>query len=72
MRSLSELVAPGGTLLIICRGREPSEPAGEMPWPLTRAEIATFADLGLQIEDWDDFLDDEQPRVRRFVVTLRA
>jgi len=43
-----------------------------MPWPLTRVEIAAFADLGLQIEDWDDFLDQEQPRVRRFVVTLRA
>ena len=72
MRALSELVAPDGTLLIICRGREPSEPPGDMPWPLTRAEIAAFADLGLQIEDWDDFLDDENPRVRRFVVTLRA
>ena len=72
MRVLSELVAPGGTLLVVCRGREPADPAGDMPWPLTRAEIATFADLGLQIEDWDDFLDQEQPRVRRFVVTLRA
>ena len=72
MRVLSELVAPGGTLLIISRGREPLEPSGEMPWPLTRTEIAAFADLGLQIEDWDDFLDKEEPRVRRFVVTLRA
>jgi SAM-dependent methyltransferase len=72
MRALSELVAPGGSLLVVCRGREPSDPAGDMPWPLTRSEIAAFADLGLQIEDWDDFLDDEQPRVRRFVVTLRA
>ena len=31
MRVLSELVAPGGTLLVISRGRDPSDPAGDMP-----------------------------------------
>ena len=34
MEKISGLVAPGGTLLVLSRGREPIEPEGEIPWPL--------------------------------------
>src|SRR5436190_1404721 len=36
VHALRTFVAPGGTLLVIARGREPAEPEGVMPWPLTR------------------------------------
>jgi len=37
-----------GLLLIVARGRESSEPEGQMPWPLTRAELSAFAVAGLE------------------------
>lgn len=70
-RALRTLVAPGGTLLVIARGREPSEPEGAMPWPLTRAEIDALAGDGLRLVAFEDFLDDEDPPVRRFRAVLR-
>jgi SAM-dependent methyltransferase len=70
-RALRTLVAPGGTLLVIARGREPSEPEGAMPWPLTRAEIEGLAGDGLTLVAFEDFLDDEDPPVRRFRAVLR-
>jgi hypothetical protein len=62
-------VAPGGTLLVIARGREPSEPEGEMPWPVTRRELSVFAEAGLAMVEFEDYLDDENPPVRRFRVS---
>jgi SAM-dependent methyltransferase len=70
-RGLGECVADGGALLVICRGREPDEPAGAMPWPLTRAEVEALAVDGLALERLDDLQDDEQPPVRRLVAVLR-
>lgn len=61
-----EFVAPGGQLLVIARGREPFEPEGEVPWPLTRAEFSAFPRAGLTEISFEDFLDQETPPVRRF------
>jgi SAM-dependent methyltransferase len=44
---VGQLVAPGGTLLVVAAAREPDEPADGPPWPLTRAEIDAFATEGL-------------------------
>lgn len=55
--SLAELVAPGGTLIVIARAREPGEPTQGPPWALTGAEIDALADTGLEpvrIEDLND------------------
>ena len=41
-----------------------------MPWPLSRADLANFDLDGLAVTDFRDFVDDEEPAVRRFVVTL--
>ncbi len=65
MTSLASLVAPGGRLLVICRGREPEEPLGELPWPLTRAEVGAFAAHGLREAAFEEVITDD---VRRFVV----
>ena len=68
MRRVASFVAPGGTLLVIARGRESSEPEGAMPWPLTRQELAVFEDAGLAVVEFEDYVDGEDPPVRRFRV----
>jgi SAM-dependent methyltransferase len=56
---LARLVAPGGRLLVIARAREEHEDPGQLPWPLTRAEIESFHEYGLVKQSIVDFLDDE-------------
>jgi len=68
---IASLVAPEGMLLVIARGREPTAPKGEMPWPLTREELSLFKDHGLSEVIFEDYLDSEKPPVRRFRVTYR-
>jgi SAM-dependent methyltransferase len=56
---LARLVAPGGRLLVIGGARDQHEDPGELPWPLTRAEIESFHEYGLVKQSIVDFLDDE-------------
>jgi SAM-dependent methyltransferase len=65
-RELAQLVAPGGLLLVLCRGRDATDPIGELPWPLTREELQAFREHGLSEMSFESFLDDETPPVRRF------
>lgn len=71
MTALASMVAEQGTLLVICRGREQSDPPGEMPWPLTIEDLQCFESLGLCRETFEELLDGEIPPVRRFVVSYR-
>ena len=69
IENIAGFLRPGGLLLVIARGREPSDPEGQMPWPLTRAELSAFTTAGLQeisFEDLLDFEDPSEPGVRRF------
>ena len=68
---VARFVAPGGELLVIARGREPSDPPGTMPWPLVPDELAAFGRAGLEETSFEDFLDAESPPVRRFRVHYR-
>jgi SAM-dependent methyltransferase len=64
---LAETVKPGGRLLVICRGRDPADAEGEMPWPLLRDELCGLERAGLSLEAFEDFRDaHEEPGVRRF------
>jgi SAM-dependent methyltransferase len=72
VRCIASFVAPGGTLLVIARGREPSEPEGNMPWPLTKEELSLFATHGLQEVSCEDYPDNEDPPVRRFRASYRS
>lgn len=71
IKNIASFLRPGGHLLVIARGREPSEPEGQMPWPLTRAEIAAFTSLGLDELLFDIIPDVDEPDVRRFRVFFR-
>jgi SAM-dependent methyltransferase len=61
--------APGGTLLAIARGRGDADPPGQMPWPLTPEELKEC--FSLERVSSEDFLDDEDPPVRRLRMELR-
>jgi 2-polyprenyl-3-methyl-5-hydroxy-6-metoxy-1,4-benzoquinol methylase len=65
-QALAQCLAPRGQLLVICRGREPNDPTGNMPWPLTRAELDHFEKLDLHRASFEEFVDSETPPVRRF------
>ena len=72
MENAAGFVAEDGRLLVIARARDENDPRGEMPWPLTRWELNHFTEIGLRELSFEDFLDSEEPPVRRFrVVYLR-
>ena len=68
IRRIAAFVRPGGKLLAIVRGREEDEPEGDLPWPLTRAELAEFIRAGLAEQSFEAFLDAEEPPSRRYRV----
>lgn len=71
VRCIASFVARGGLLLAVARGREPGEPEGSMPWPLTKGEMALFAAQGLEEVTFEDYTDTEDPPVRRFRAAFR-
>jgi SAM-dependent methyltransferase len=71
MRNISQLLAPDGRLLVICRGRDITEPATKLPYPLTKEELAYFEQLGLQQVNLEDYLDQETKPVRRFRIEYK-
>jgi hypothetical protein len=75
IENVAGFLCPDGLLLAVARGREPSDPQGQMPWPLTRAELSAFIAAGLEELSFEDLLDLEDPAelpVRRFRVLCRA
>jgi len=68
---LASLVRPGGSLLIIARGREASEQEGDLPWPLTKTDLEPLSTMGLTTVRFEDYLDREDPPKRRFRVEYR-
>jgi SAM-dependent methyltransferase len=63
---IAAFVRTGGRLLAIVRGRETNEPEGELPWPLSRAEMNEFVRAGLTVESFEEYFDNEEPPARRF------
>ena len=69
-KAMSETLAPGGTLLVITRGRDESDPEGSMPWPLTAREVRELFE-GLGLLSFEDYVDDEDPPIRRLRAAFR-
>ncbi|MDJ0578201.1 MAG: class I SAM-dependent methyltransferase [Xenococcaceae cyanobacterium MO_234.B1] len=67
METIVGYLAPGGTLLIICLGRNQSEDEGKYPpYPLTQEELDFIEELGLKKLALEDYLDRKTPPERRF------
>jgi SAM-dependent methyltransferase len=64
--AVASFVAPGGRLVVVCRGRDDNEEAPQLPWPLSKKDLSGFTRAGLSQRTFDDFVDDED--TRRFVV----
>lgn len=68
---IASFVAPGGILLLVCRAREEAEEPKGLHWPLTAREPDRLDSLGLKRLTYEDFMDSEQPPVRRFRISWR-
>jgi SAM-dependent methyltransferase len=65
--AVASFLAPGGRLFLLARGRGDDEPPGDVPWPLSRAELARLIRAGLVEREFVDHLDREaDPPLRRF------
>ncbi|MCP4634139.1 MAG: class I SAM-dependent methyltransferase [candidate division Zixibacteria bacterium] len=71
IRRIANFVMPGGTLLVICRGRNADEKIENPPWPLSKEKADKFKNHGLTEISFEDFLDSEEPPVRRFRVEYK-
>ena len=67
---VASLAAPGGTVLVVTRGRDDDEPLAEPPpWPLSKAELSVFEHAGLVLDTFEDYVDpDRDVPIRRFRV----
>lgn len=63
---VASFVAPGGELLLIARARDEDQPVDGPPWPLAKSEIRSLSNYGLTELRIEDYLDAEEPPVRRF------
>jgi len=54
---IGRFVAPGGTLLVLAFAPDADEPLDGPPWPLTRADIESFAVEGLEIVSVEEIRD---------------
>ena len=64
VQAVASLVAPGGDLLVVCRGSESNQGLEGPPWPLTRLELSGFRSAGLLEDSFDDFMDEVVRRWR--------
>lgn len=66
-RALVACLAPGGALLVGCRGRNEGPERQTMPIPLPKSTLGFFVDLGLEEQVFEDFMEGEgEGAVRRF------
>ena len=71
VRAVAALPAPGGVAFVRCFGRDDATPPGATrPWPLSRRDLAGFADAGLVEEAFADRADPAL-RGRSFTVRYR-
>ncbi len=66
--AIAGFVAPGGELIVVTRGREDEEETDELPWPMSRKELARFETHGLKQTHFEIMPGDEETPQDRFVV----
>jgi len=63
---VASLLAPKGSMLIICRGWFDGQKEDNLPWALTKEELQHFETLGLTEISFEEFWDHEDPERKRF------
>ncbi len=71
LQQIADCVAPGGQLLVISRGRDTTDPPGQLPYPLLKSEVLQFVEAGLSLVSFEDYWDQESPPIRRFRATFQ-
>ncbi len=66
---IAAFVAPGGSLVVVTRGRGDDEETNEVPWPLSRRDLSRFESCGLSQTSFDVRPGTEDPPIPRFVVS---
>ncbi len=66
--AIARFVAPGGELIVVTRGRDDEEETDELPWPVSRKELARFETHGLKQTHFEIMPGDEETPQDRFVV----
>jgi Thiopurine S-methyltransferase (TPMT) len=67
IEAVRELVAPGGTLLVVAAVLgDRDDPDAGPPWPLTRADVEAFVADGLEPVQIEDIPHPEDPSVHRW------
>jgi SAM-dependent methyltransferase len=69
--AVSGFVAPGGTLLVISGARAADERVDGPPWPLTRAEVESFATGGVEAVAIEERTAEDRPWSRWWRAELR-
>jgi SAM-dependent methyltransferase len=69
--NIGSLVAPGGELLLVCRGWSDEQKEDNLPWALKREELEHFNQLGFSTVTFEDFLDYDDPDRKRFRVLYK-
>jgi SAM-dependent methyltransferase len=70
IENIASLVAAAGTLLVIARAREEDQQFGDMPWPLSLAEVTSFARPGLVLGELAEVASGNPP-VRHWLAEFR-
>lgn len=65
---IANFVVPNGKIVIVTRGREDNEIPPELPWALSRHDLAQFEKNGLKQTYFEEMWGDEDEPIRRFVV----
>jgi hypothetical protein len=66
--AISNFIAPNGKIVIVTRGREDDEVPPELPWALSRKDLAQFEKNGLTQTHFEEMWGDEEEPIRRFVM----
>jgi SAM-dependent methyltransferase len=69
--AIANLVAPGGTLLLLTHLRPDNSEAQGPPWPLSNAELSEFTRLGFTEIRRDAYTDPNRPEVEQVRIEYR-
>ena len=65
---VASLVAPGGELVVVARGRDDDEEPEQLPWPLSRGDLGRFLENGLEQVSFEEVPPEEDDDTPRFIV----